>query len=121
MEVLLDRDDCLLLRAYPPRLASGTAHQRPLQPCRLPHQEPFRLRRGPRRDESPARVLHSQDPTMGVLVIGQYPAILTAMIGNSFLQKVFLTIFFGLCAAGLLQFYVHIVWKANEDINNPDM
>lgn len=39
------------------------------------------------------------------------------MIGNSFLQKVFLTIFLGACAAGLLQAYVHIVWKANEDIN----
>jgi hypothetical protein len=39
------------------------------------------------------------------------------MIKNSFFQKVFLTMFWGLCAAGLIQFYVHIIWQANEDIN----
>ena len=39
------------------------------------------------------------------------------MIANSFFQKVFLTMFFGLCAAGLIQFYKHMVWRANEDIN----
>ena len=39
------------------------------------------------------------------------------MFQNSFLQKVFLTIFWGLCAAGLVEFYIHIVWRANEDIN----
>ena len=25
--------------------------------------------------------------------------------------------FFGMCAAGLIQFYKHMVWQANEDIN----
>ena len=39
------------------------------------------------------------------------------MIQNSFFQKVFLTIFWGLCAAGLFQFYKHMIWQANEDIN----
>jgi hypothetical protein len=39
------------------------------------------------------------------------------MIQNSFLQKVVLTIFWGLCAAGLIEFYIHMIWKANEDIN----
>ena len=39
------------------------------------------------------------------------------MISNSFIQKIFLTMFFGMCAAGLLQFYKHMVWKANEEIN----
>ena len=39
------------------------------------------------------------------------------MIQNSFFQKVFLTIFWGLCAAGLIQFYKHMIWQANEDIN----
>ena len=39
------------------------------------------------------------------------------MIQNSFLQKVFLTLFWGLCAAGLIEFYKHMVWQANEDIN----
>ena len=39
------------------------------------------------------------------------------MITNSFFQKVFLTMFFGMCAAGLIQFYKHMVWQANEDIN----
>ena len=42
------------------------------------------------------------------------------MIQNSFFQKVFLTMFFGMCAAGLIQFYKHMVWKANEDINGKD-
>lgn len=39
------------------------------------------------------------------------------MIKNSFFQKVFLTMFWGLCAAGVVQFYIHMVWQANEDIN----
>jgi hypothetical protein len=39
------------------------------------------------------------------------------MIGNSFFQKVFLTLFFGMCAAGMIQFYKHMIWRANEDIN----
>ncbi len=39
------------------------------------------------------------------------------MIQNSFFQKVFLTIFWGLCTAGLFQFYHHMIWQANEDIN----
>lgn len=39
------------------------------------------------------------------------------MTGNSFLQKVFLTMFWGLCAAGVIEFYINMVWKANEDIN----
>ena len=39
------------------------------------------------------------------------------MIQNSFVQKIFLTMFFGMCAAGLIQFYKHMVWKANEEIN----
>jgi hypothetical protein len=42
------------------------------------------------------------------------------MIQNSFIQKVFLTIFWGFCAAGTVQFYKHMVWKANEDINGKD-
>ena len=39
------------------------------------------------------------------------------MIKNSFFQKVFLTMFWGLCAAGVVQFYIHMIWQANEDIN----
>ena len=39
------------------------------------------------------------------------------MIQNSFFQKVFLTMFWGLCAAGLFEFYKHIIWQGNEDIN----
>lgn len=39
------------------------------------------------------------------------------MIRNSFFQKVLLTMFWGFCAAGLIQFYKHMVWQANEDIN----
>ena len=39
------------------------------------------------------------------------------MIQNSFLQKVCLTIFWGLCAAGLIEFYKNMIWRANEDIN----
>ncbi len=39
------------------------------------------------------------------------------MIQNSFMQKVFLTMFWGFCAAGLVQFYRHMIWKANEEIN----
>ena len=42
------------------------------------------------------------------------------MTGNSFFQKVFLTMFWGLCAAGVIEFYVNMVWKANEDINGKD-
>ncbi len=40
-----------------------------------------------------------------------------AMIQNSFLQKVCLTIFWGLCAAGLIEFYKQMIWRANDDIN----
>jgi hypothetical protein len=36
------------------------------------------------------------------------------------MQKVFLTIFWGMCTAGLIQFYVHMIWQANEDINGKD-
>ena len=39
------------------------------------------------------------------------------MIRNSFIQKVFITMFWGVCAAGLIQFYKHMIWQANEDIN----
>ncbi|MEO6787788.1 MAG: hypothetical protein ABI318_16810 [Chthoniobacteraceae bacterium] len=39
------------------------------------------------------------------------------MIKNTFFQKVFLTMFWGLCAAGIIQFYKHMIWRANEDIN----
>lgn len=39
------------------------------------------------------------------------------MIKNSFFQKVFLTMFWGLCAAIVVQFYIKMVWQANEDIN----
>src|ERR1043165_2913806 len=39
------------------------------------------------------------------------------MISNSFFQRVVLTIFFGFCAAILVQGYKHIIWRANEDIN----
>jgi hypothetical protein len=39
------------------------------------------------------------------------------MIRNTFLQKVVLTLFWGFCAAGLIQFYKHMIWQANEDIN----
>ena len=39
------------------------------------------------------------------------------MIKNTFFQKVFLTMFWGLCAAGVVQFYRHMIWQANEDIN----
>jgi hypothetical protein len=42
------------------------------------------------------------------------------MIRNSFVQKVFLTMFYGMCAAGVIQFYKHIIWRANEDINGKD-
>ena len=41
----------------------------------------------------------------------------SGMIQNSFLQKVFLTMFWGLCAAGMIEFYKHMIWQANEDIN----
>jgi len=41
----------------------------------------------------------------------------TGMIRNSFIQKVFITMFWGVCAAGLIQFYKHMIWQANEDIN----
>ena len=52
--------------------------------------------------------------------LGQHPALSAGMIGNSFFQKVFLTMFWGLCAAGLIQFYTHMVWQANEDINGAE-
>ena len=39
------------------------------------------------------------------------------MIKNTFFQKVFLTLFWGFCAAGLVEFYRHMIWQANEDIN----
>jgi hypothetical protein len=42
------------------------------------------------------------------------------MIRNSFTQKVILTMFWGLCAACAIQFYKHMVWRANEDINGRD-
>ena len=42
------------------------------------------------------------------------------MIQNSFFQKVFLTMFWGMCAAGVVQFYKHMIWQANEDINGKD-
>jgi hypothetical protein len=42
------------------------------------------------------------------------------MIRNTFIQKIFLTMFFGMCAAGLIQFYKHMIWKANEEINGAD-
>lgn len=37
---------------------------------------------------------------------------------NSFSQKVIMTLFFAVCTAGLAQFYRHMVWQANEDINS---
>ena len=43
-----------------------------------------------------------------------------AMIQNSFLQKVCLTIFWGLCAAGLIEFYKQMIWRANQDINGKE-
>lgn len=39
------------------------------------------------------------------------------MIKNTFFQKIFLTMFWGLCAACLIEFYRHWIWQANEDIN----
>lgn len=39
------------------------------------------------------------------------------MIKNSFFQKVFLTMFWGFAAACVVQFYIHMIWQANEDIN----
>ncbi len=39
------------------------------------------------------------------------------MIKNTFFQKIFLTMFWGMCAAGLIQFYKHMIWQANEDLN----
>lgn len=37
---------------------------------------------------------------------------------NSFSQKFIMFLFFSLCSAGLVQFYRHMVWQANEDINS---
>ena len=55
---------------------------------------------------------------MGILVILASDLLgKVCMIQNSFFQKVFLTLFWGLCAAGLIQFYKHMIWQANEDIN----
>src|SRR5712675_2173686 len=48
---------------------------------------------------------------------GRQPAFADAMIRNTFMQKVLLTIFWGFCAAGLIQFYKHMIWQANEDLN----
>ena len=42
---------------------------------------------------------------------------MAGMIKNSFFQKIFLTMFWSLCTAGVVQFYVHMIWKANEEIN----
>ena len=39
------------------------------------------------------------------------------MVQNSFFQKIFLTVFFGCCAAGAVEFYKNIIWQANEDVN----
>ncbi len=39
------------------------------------------------------------------------------MVQNSFIQKVFLVVFFGFCAAGLIEFYKKMIWQANQDIN----
>ncbi len=39
------------------------------------------------------------------------------MVQNSFIQKVVLVVFFGFCAAGLIEFYKKMVWQANQDIN----
>ncbi|MEK0449350.1 MAG: hypothetical protein RL088_1618 [Verrucomicrobiota bacterium] len=36
---------------------------------------------------------------------------------NSFSQRVILVLFFAFCTAGLMQFYRHMVWKANHEIN----
>lgn len=36
---------------------------------------------------------------------------------ESLSQKIILILFFAGCAAGLMQFYRHMVWQANEDIN----
>lgn len=36
---------------------------------------------------------------------------------NSFSQRVILVLFFAFCTAGLMQFYRHMVWKANQEIN----
>ena len=55
---------------------------------------------------------------MGILVrLADDLLLQTGMIQNSFMQKVFLTMFWGLCAAGLIEFYKHMIWQANEDIN----
>jgi hypothetical protein len=40
------------------------------------------------------------------------------MIRNSFSQKVILTLVWAVCAAGLIQFYKHMIWRANEDISD---
>lgn len=39
------------------------------------------------------------------------------MVQNSFFQKFFLTLFFGCCAAGAVEFYKNVIWQANEDVN----
>ncbi len=39
------------------------------------------------------------------------------MVHNSFIQKVVLVIFFGFCAAGLIEFYKKMIWQANQDLN----
>ena len=55
---------------------------------------------------------------MGILVILAGDLLRNAgMIKNSFTQKVLITMFWGVCAAGMIQFYKHMIWQANEDIN----
>ena len=39
---------------------------------------------------------------------------------NSFSQKVVLVLFFAACGAGLIEFYRHMIWQANEDINGAE-
>lgn len=39
---------------------------------------------------------------------------------NSFSQRVILVLFFAFCSAGLMQFYRHMVWKANQEINSDE-
>lgn len=39
---------------------------------------------------------------------------------NSFSQKVILVLFCAFCAAGLMQYYRHLVWKANQEINGAE-
>ncbi|HEX4083953.1 MAG TPA: hypothetical protein VHY22_03500 [Chthoniobacteraceae bacterium] len=36
---------------------------------------------------------------------------------GTFLQRVILTLFFALCAAGLIEFYKNVIQRADNDIN----